>query len=224
MGLAAIAVLSIASTSSAATILIDDFSVTQSISDAVGGGVTISETNVAGVLGGVRLLRSEAGGSDPLGNCFTRTNFGGSGEASESCNSRVVTGNGYFYYDGANDGGQDGTGGALNIDLTDGGQLDRFRLEVTSISSGNFAVAVFDSVGTASQAVLSIPATGTYDLLFSGFSGSVDFTDIRAISLRASVLPNETLSFSSFSVVPEPFASLLVATGLLGFAARWRLG
>jgi hypothetical protein len=83
---------------------------------------------------------------------------------------------------------------------------------------------VFDSDSNSLRGTPNLGSPGNVTFLFSDFSSSIDFTDVRGIEMEivGSTGAGADVSISSVVVVPEPSAALLLAFGLAGLAARRR--
>jgi hypothetical protein len=191
-----------------------DFSITDTTDNV--SAVLGSQGSLSGVLGGARdsAINLQAGTSANLAVA------GGSATVSAALLS-VAWAN--LNYDGLA-----GAGGSLGVDLTADG-ADRFVVEVSALSAvgagPGFSVRVTDSDSASVVELGSVSSTGSYEFLFSAFSG-IDFTDVRVIGLHSlgGVAPadGESISFGSFATVPEPSTGILVGVGLLALAATRR--
>lgn len=101
------------------------------------------------------------------------------------------------------------------VDLTGGGLLDRFVVQVTSaVGSAVLVVFVSDTSSTSEQfsnQLLSGP--GLIELPFSQFTGSTDFTAVDRISFDLVLESGGAYSMWSISTLPEPSAALQLAAG-----------
>lgn len=193
---------------------IDDFS---GADQSVTGSSTAGSEELAPVLGGVRFVLALPSGT----GSFSTTAGGGAGSLSHTGDG---SGTGFFQYDGVVDNNAPLLGGGLDIDLTQGGSLDRFRIEVLSVSRFSevlrVTVADSDSIGEVSVTVFG---PGSYKVLFSDYFQHVDFTDIRVLRLGTETQFGEsTVVLGSFSATPEPSTALLFAGGLLALGLRAR--
>ena len=174
---------------------------------------------VSDVIGGVRLVRSNATNGGTTTNALTTT--GGPDSAAVGFTdgaAPIGQGDVSYIYDGVPDFSANGIGGTLNVDLT-----SFLGIEVESYGTPGIAsiqVTLWDGVGSQSSA-LTPNVNGITVFLFSGFN-LVDLSDINAI--RVAVLdldPGETLEIARISAeVPEPTTGLLFALGLLGLGFR----
>lgn len=124
-----------------------------------------------------------------------------------------------------------------SVDLTEGGQNDRFSLTIAELGEGTSftgLIRVFTDTGGASNFynwAFEVTTQGTMTFLFSLPSstiGSPDITDVDSIYLwlgtTATALSDdqldtgEKLSISEFKAIPEPGSAALVILGLLPLA------
>jgi hypothetical protein len=203
----------------ASALMIDDFSgSTQSVTDSVAGGGVASSEEAHSVLGGSRFVSASQGLGYPGGSVTTSAG-GGTGSFSHT---GAGFGSAGFYYDGAVDGTSISM--SLNADLTQGGTLDRFQIDVLSVSgSVTLEVYAFD-VDSSAGFHFAVPTPGTYEVLFSALHG-IDLTDVRWLFLDTifGLGGEDNVVLNSFSAaVPEPSTAFLLAAGLTAIAVRRR--
>ena len=120
--------------------------------------------------------------------------------------------------------------GLGDLDLTQGGVNDRFRLNVTSAShvAGTLTISVNSIL--AQNLVVPLPAApGIWDLPFADFRGvpfggtnAVNFADVGIIRFHFRIFPGESYTIDSIAAVPEPSTGvlLLAGAGIFGLFAR----
>lgn len=158
--------------------------------------------------------------------------FGNFGAVSVSLNYDVAVGQCAYSSDSGYDGSFRLTYGyvtALNADLSESGQNDRFRFAFTAINAGTggsndtFEIQVTSGAGAdVATSVIDWPAeTGFFDMAFTSFSGTVDWTDIDKIDITVDGQTAADVMIDSIGVVPEPAtASMLGLAGLIVYLAR----
>lgn len=176
----------------AAPIIIDDFSTPSSGQGAFPG---------TGILAGERDVIT--GGSS------TFTAGGGSGTAAlgTGLSSTFVM----LDYDGLD--GSTATVFLLGgLDITNGGLLDRFQIEITAVTGTvRTTVRVAEDLQTLddyTERWIDISSPGTYEILFSTFptAANVDFESVERMFLRFNLDAEESITVSGFSIVGDPNA------------------
>lgn len=96
------------------------------------------------------------------------------------------------------------------LDITNGGLLDRFLVEVTAVT-GTVATRVRvaesgDSINDYTESTINISAPGSYEFLFSSFfaASNVDFESVERMFLRFGLDAEESITVSGFSIVGAP--------------------
>lgn len=205
------AVFALATGASAATVLLDDFDVDQSVFDNPAGGQVNTSTINAGNLGGTRELTVDA-------NVAPGAQLGAS----------VIIENGSINFNNDNSVASDVEltyGNFGTFDLTQGGLGTGFIYEGVNTDNGfEFDVVVTDAGGMTSQFRTIVPGNiGDLDLFrsFDEFTGSADLTQVTMIEFDVASNGEEDASLDSvgISVVPVPASGLLLLGGLAGAAA-----
>lgn len=221
---------------SAATIIIDHFDETQSVSVTGAASVPVTaEDNspAATALGGRRDIR------------LTRTTLSGTANASANTipsvfqisNDANAATDVFVFWDGGTDTTFDPTGlGA--VDLTSGGLNDRIRVGLKSDLIVNMTLTVYSNGGSFFTRTFNTPGGGTagpftsLDLLFSSFTatGSPSFGSVGGVTLSFSGpqsfdMQMELLDSEPPPGVPEPATLTLIGAGLLalGIGRKKRL-
>lgn len=125
--------------------------------------------------------------------------------------------------------GWSGIGGA---DLTAGATLNAISLEVVFDDlPADITIQVFDGTFLGQSTITTaggIFVSTIESLLFSSFSGTVDFTSVESITLIIEPLfpaANLQIGFiesASVPIIPEPSTALLLSLGLVGLGVRRR--
>jgi hypothetical protein len=208
----------------AASLTIDNFEEgTINDIDASGASDTTQEQsalNTANVVGGVRLVSALATST----GAATATALLNPSAADDSVTMTVVgvpDGNAVFQfmYDGIANGSNDGTGGALNLDLS---AFNTLAVTATAVNvTANARVTLWTSTTTQNSAIVPL-ANGVTAFSLASF-GALNLADVQAIRLRIDGLDLlEAPTITAFEAVPEPAAGLMVTLGLVGLGLRRR--
>jgi hypothetical protein len=230
-----------AAPSLAASILIDDFSVDQSVQDAP-DAVTPSNSQSGpdgSIIGGYRDLLVDTDpvrGVDLPGGTGLRAITG----VLQFNNDDEVTGRGWVTYDGSNVVGANSTNvdvdGLGGIDLLLGPlDLTGFLFEINTVDLPGLYIEIraWDTLGvndgSSPDAVYaeSLPAGGGNPFVpFSAFTGVIDWTTIGALQFFAQTGENSdvqsldgSISRISVEVIPLPASALLLLGGVGGLGA-----
>ena len=203
--------------SSALTIVIDDFeggdfSVTDNTPSA-GGAVLGEQSGLApGTVGGVRLVRVLASGSDPATASLTTT--GGDDGALLSGGDASFS----FIYDGIANGSSDGTVGALSLDLS----VTASPAIKLQLGSGSATVRVSAWDGSPGAKLFNEVAVTSGSTLLSLLGNPfLNLSEIRALRLEFTDVAAGT-QVNLIEAVPEPGTAALLALGLAGLAGAKR--
>ncbi|MCC6354922.1 MAG: hypothetical protein IT577_13620 [Verrucomicrobiae bacterium] len=200
-------------------IYIDTFSSpTQSLSTGVGGAATnvFDYTNSTVAVGNERellLVRTNETTGVPM------TSIVASSLSNGITYATPANGLGYVraIYDGVDASSNLNFSGLASLDLTDGGNNDRFQIRGgADVSNGFFIVTVYSSASDYSQQVLPVPANTFLESAFTNFyftfTGMTDFgnganfEDVNAIVLELNGLSQPGIDFrlNLFVAIPEP--------------------
>jgi hypothetical protein len=246
-----ILIFSFAALTTAAPIIVDDFSTDQTLNlSALGANPKHVRNNAAGGVGG--------------GREFTLTRTAGTGNAQLDSNtfspgflsyasSDVADAQFLVVWDGsanttasatANLSAVTGLAFDLNLDLTDGGANTLFRIRADADNNGNvpLMVRIYTSATKYVTGTTTVDGDvgftlGVYDMLFTSFVGTglgvgetaLDvLRNTKAIALYGNAPQASDLSIDfvgSTSMVPEPTTMALIGTAIvgLGLARRRRL-
>ncbi len=218
----------------AAYVYVDTFtSPTQTVEVAFGGPAsTFQYTNSTVAVGGEReVLLARTNTSTDLTSFIASSLSNGitySSPASAYGFARLT----YDGIDGTNGADSINFGGLASLDLTDGGNNDRFHVRGgADVAGGQFIITVYSSETDYSVQALAVPGTGTdpanftnFFFTFAGmtdFGNGADFANVNAIVLELNGLSQAgvDLGVNLFVAIPEPtgwwIASALGALVLL---------
>jgi hypothetical protein len=214
----------------AASILIDDFITSQSVTATAGAPTASSSIAAAEAIGGERDISVEmVSGFTSL--VLSVNPFGGELLVHDSGAS--VLGSSTVVWDGL-----DGDPTALDptglggVDLTSGGMLDSFRLSyLLADLTGEVTMTVYDASDatgdTWSQVTMLLPggifAPVDVDAAYTDFAtvgpnGAADFSNVGAISMTISNTSTGSLDvlLKRVECVPEPSAGIITLLGIAG--------
>ncbi len=180
----------------------------------------VSALSPANVVGGSRLVQSQATGTVAVATAQLTTTALPDDGASLSAVGVGAVGNFAFIYDGVSNLAIDGTSGALGLDLS---AFSDIRIDaVAAAVTASVQVQMWSSTTQTSSAVPLV--NGVTLIPLSGFN-TLDLSDIRAIRVDLlGIDPLEIAVINNISVeaVPEPGTGALIAAGLVGLAIRRR--
>jgi len=147
---------------SSAQVVVDDFSIAQTVSHTTVLSSTVDEISGAGILGGVRLIRLTQGA---VAGSVSGVVSGGALTMSTTTLADLEV-----WWDGVNDNGFTPTG-LGGVDLTNGGQFDRFVLDVTanSLPGDTMRMQIWIDGGNRCEVQFAMPV-GQLELPFSTFT------------------------------------------------------
>jgi hypothetical protein len=152
-----------------AQVVVDDFSTDQTVSHSTVSSSTVDEISGSGILGGVRLIRLTQGA---LAGSVSGVVSGGALTMSTTTQADLEV-----WWDGVDDNAFTPTG-LGGLDLTNGGQFDRFVLDVSanSLPSDTMRLQIWIDGGNRCEVQFAMPV-GQLELPFSSFticSGTAD--------------------------------------------------
>ena len=218
-----------------AVLPIDDFSSAQTLELTDPSDFTANVAPAPAAIGGERDLQLERlsgaggaivdvnGGIPPQGQLLFSSDIG------TSTVLRLV-------WDGEdNDAEEIDFDGLGSMDLSDGGLLDAFSIELDSDLETTLSLRVYDASDPTGQSwsgatVAVLPTGGQFEILEvlfteldeSGPLGAVDFTNVGAIHLEVAGVPSLDFRLTAVQVVPEPAAASLAGLFTLALLARQR--
>ena len=198
----------------AATIIIDDFTTSQRVSDTDGPN-TLVDVFAPEAIGDRRDMFVTTDQKPRIGGSVLESNGG----LLSFSNASNQTGEATLVYDGL---AGAGLGGASGLDLTDNGTNNRFLFsDPDGDLPGTFFLAtVTDINGASSEYDELFDLTLDPFLRFSEFTGLAEFDKVASITFTFDTrdVANFDGSISRISVVPLPASALLLLGGLGGFA------
>jgi hypothetical protein len=219
-----------------ASLPIDDFSSTQNLGLPSGDASNSSFAPAPAAIGGERDIEIERGGFGS-GGAVVDVNGGDPPQGQLLFSSDIGTSTILrIVWDGEdNDGEQIDFIGLGPVDLSNGGALDAFEIELDSDLATTLSLRVYDESDPTgqvwSEAIVPVLAsTGEFELLEvpfteftnSGPMGAADFTRVGAIRLEVAGAPALDLRMTSVQLVPESGAAPLAGLAALALLARGR--
>ncbi len=220
LALAAGAVAFTASSATAVTIVIDDFSTFQQVIDVPTPGAVNSNVEMGiGDLSADRAMSVVTSGGGLGASTFTSTGASGfvpsnSVTLSNSPGQSSVATITYTF--------------GSSVDLTSGGFTDKFFFEFPGgILSGdvigtNFSTTVVSGAGTGTDVEALTPFSSPFLSFSDADFAAVDFEDVTSLMFTFESSESFDGALNSISVVPVPAAGLLLLGGLGAFAAVGR--
>ncbi len=219
----------------AAYVYVDTFtSPTQTVEVAGGGpATTFQYTNSTVAVGGEREVLLARTNSSSLITSFIASSLTNGITYASPATAYGFARLTYDGIDGTNGADSINFGGLASLDLTDGGNNDRFHVRGgADVAGGQFIITVYSSETDYSVQALAVPGTGIADpvnftnffFTFAGmtdFGNGADFANVNAIVLELNGLSQAgvDLGVNLFVAIPEPtgwwIASALGAVALL---------
>ena len=203
----------------AAYITVDDFSDGVTDLTVYDGAASDSDSDagLSGVIGGQRDV--DVVWTEGPGDVTVRINFRSFSSFVAFAEGPATTGEVTLGYGG---------GGDLGADLTDSGANDRLRMTFnTADILGEIDITV-ETSGVGSSAWSGSTPAGinnvdtTFDVLFSAFAGSADFSDVDAIEIVIAGGHNGDYVIKDVGAVPEPMTVSVLALGATAMLIRRR--
>jgi hypothetical protein len=175
------------------------------------------------VVGGVRIVRVDrTNGGTTTSSLATTAGPDASVTAFTDLAPPLGQGQVTYTYDGLADGVPNGSGGALNLDMSVFTTID-VEASLTALDGIGIQVTMWDAT-TSQSSPIATAVNGNNAFLLGSF-GLLDLTSIKTIRVALSGLDNgEAISVANIATdavpVPEPGTAALLAFGLASFAVR----